>query len=149
MLNLEVHITGLVYGRRAAFLKSDGTIVDTTGSSPVLFNGLSEGNYYIVIRHRNHLAVMSKNSVSLSGSSSLYDFTTAQEQAYGTNPMKALSGGGFGMIAGDANGDGFISASDKNISWFPQNGLIGYLSGDFNLDTFVICWRQKFILVSQ
>ena len=49
---------------------------------------------------------MSLNAVALSGSSALYNFTTAQTQAYGTNPMKALSGGGFGMIAGDASRDG-------------------------------------------
>jgi hypothetical protein len=124
---------------RAAFLKNDGTIVDVDGSSPVAFTGVSAGNYYIVVRHRNHLAIMSANAVSLSGSSSLYNFTTAQTKAYtsGTDPMVALTGGGYGMIAGDANGDGFISAGDKNSYWFPQNGLNGYLSGDFNLNSFV------------
>ena len=64
------------------FLKSDGTIVDTDGTSPVQFTGLSAGNYYIVIRHRNHLAIMSASAIPLSSSSALYDFTTAQSQAY-------------------------------------------------------------------
>ena len=50
---------GTKVATRAAFLKSDGTIVDTDGTSPVQFTGLSAGNYYIVIRHRNHLAIMS------------------------------------------------------------------------------------------
>jgi hypothetical protein len=129
--------SGTKVATRAVFLKNDGTLLDSTGASPVYFTGLSAGNYYIVLRHRNHLAIMSANAISLSGSSSLYNFTTAQTQAYGTNPMKALTGGSFGMIAGDANQDGFISAGDKNSYWFPQNGLNGYLSGDFNLNSFV------------
>jgi hypothetical protein len=123
---------------RAAFLKSDGTLVDTTGSSPVQFTNLSEGNYYIVIRHRNHLAVMSKDSVALSGSSSLYDFTAAQDQAYGTNPMKALDGGGgFGMIAGNNDGDLIILPSDYNAV---GNNLthIGYEIADHNMSGVVL-----------
>ena len=47
-------------GMRAAFLKNDGTIVDLDGTSPVEFDGISSGNYYIVVKHRNHLAVMSQ-----------------------------------------------------------------------------------------
>ena len=75
---------------RAAFIKSDGTIVDTDGTSPVQFTGLSDGDYYVVIRHRNHLAIMSASAIPLSSSSALYDFTTSQSQAYttGTDPMK-------------------------------------------------------------
>jgi hypothetical protein len=90
---------------------------------------------------------MSANAVSLSGSSSLYDFTTAQAKAYGTNAMKDLLGNAtvFGMFGGDGNGDGFVTAGDKNIYWFPQNGTIGYLSGDFNLDSFVTAGDKNLI----
>ena len=122
---------------RAVFLRNDGILVDSTGASPVYFAGLSADNYYIVVRHRNHLAVMSANAVALSGSSLLYNFTTAQTQAYGTNPMKALTGGGFGLISGDANRDGSINATDLNTYWIPQNGTTyDYLTktADFNLD---------------
>ena len=89
--------SGTKVATRAAFLKSDGTIVDTDGSSPVSFTGLSAGNYYAVVRHRNHLAIMTASAIPLSSSSELYNFTTAQTQAYttGTNPMKALTGSGF------------------------------------------------------
>ena len=106
--------SGTKVAARAGFLKSDGTIVDIDGTSPVLFTGLSAGNYYIVIRHRNHLAIMSSSAIALSSSSLLYDFTTSQSQAYtsGTDPMVALSGGGFGMIAADANNSAIITAAD-------------------------------------
>ena len=50
---------------RAAFIKSDGTIVDVDGTSTVVFSGVASGSYYVVVRHRNHLAVMSADTVTL------------------------------------------------------------------------------------
>ena len=57
---------------------------------------------------------MSASAIALSSSSLLYDFTTSQSQAYttGTDPMVALTGGGFGMIAADANNSAIITAAD-------------------------------------
>jgi hypothetical protein len=123
-------------GRRAAFLKSDGSIVDLDGLSQVKFNRIVPGNYYIVIRHRNHLPIMSANPVNLSfTNSSLHDFSTAQTQAYGSEPMVDLGGGLYGMYAGDGNGDGGINIVDRNLVWRLQNGTIGYLPGDFDLNS--------------
>jgi hypothetical protein len=96
---------------RAAFVKSDGSVVDLDGTSPVAFAGVPPGNYYIVVRHRNHLAIMSATTWALSGSSSLYDFTTAQSQAYGFNPMKPV-GSSFAMVVGDVDANSGVGASD-------------------------------------
>ena len=124
-----------IVATRAAFLKSDGTIVDVDGTSPVSFTGLTADNYYVVVIHRNHLAIMSANVIPLSSSSVLYNFSTLQTQAYGTNPMVALSGGGFGMIGGDANADGFITSIDFNV-FNPKfyGAASGYEMSDWNLD---------------
>jgi hypothetical protein len=148
LIELRNTYNGSSVGRRAAFLKNDGSIVDLDGSSPVKFSTISDGDYYIVVRHRNHLAVMSATAQSFStGAITDYDFTTAQSKAYGTNAMKDLLGNAtvFGMFGGNGNGDGFITASDKNISWFQQNGSIGYFSGDFNLNTFVTAGDKNLI----
>lgn len=120
---------------RAAFLMSDGSIHDIGGSAYINFTGISSGNYYIVVKHRNHLAVMSSIAVALGDSSTLYDFTIAQTQAYGTNPMASLSGGKFGMYAGDTNGDGNITGTDFNL-FNPDfiDGVSGYNAIDWNLD---------------
>ena len=120
---------------RAAFLMSDGSIHDIDGSDHVNFIGLSTGSYYIVVIHRNHLAIMSANAVNLpNNSGSAYDFTTAQTQAYGTNSMKDLGSGVYGMWTGDADGNGQIQNSDKNSYWQVQVGLAGYQSADFDLN---------------
>ncbi len=51
-------------GCRAGFLRNDGIIVDLDGESLLKFP-IDEGNYYIVIEHRNHLSIMSSAKVSI------------------------------------------------------------------------------------
>ncbi len=136
LLELRTTPTGTAVARRAAFLKSDGSIVDTDGTSPVTFNSVAAGDYYIIVRHRNHLAIMSAAPQTLSQASPLYDFTTAQAQAFGTNPMRDLGDGFFGMVSGDGEADGDVDAADKNLVWRPQNGTAWSYTkyGDYNLD---------------
>ena len=125
-----------VVATRAAFLKSNGSIVDTDGTSDVKFTGVSDGDYYVVIMHRNHLAVMSAGTVSLSGSSStLYDFTSGSSQFYGgSTGAKELETGVWGMIAGDGNGNGQVQNNDSENIWKPDNGTSGYKNSDFNMN---------------
>ena len=123
--------------RRAALLRNDGSIVDTDGISPVLFDGVSPGNYYIVINHRNHLAVMSSEPVNLNAlDSDEYDFTNASGNFFGDDAgAKELTAGVWGMIAGDANGDGNVDYPNDILNlWFPYFGFDDLLPADFNLD---------------
>ncbi len=50
---------------QSAFLLQDGTVVDVDGSNPVQFSQPGNTSYYIAVKHRNHLAVMSANPVQL------------------------------------------------------------------------------------
>lgn len=121
---------------RAAFLKSDGSVVDTNGVSAVSFPGVAHGDYYICVYHRNHLGVMSKNKVTLSSSSALYDFSISGN-AYGTAPTKQVgSSGPYCLRSGDGNSDGGVDALDKNLIWRDENGSVWSYSkkGDLNLD---------------
>ena len=123
--------------RKAAFVRNDGFVVDLDGISPVIITNVQEGNYYIVLKHRNHLAIMSSVIVNLSSTGILYDFTSSQTSAYGTGSLKNLGGGKFGMWAGDANGNGTINSTDLNEYWIPENATnYDYRTkpADFNLD---------------
>jgi hypothetical protein len=138
MIELRSDLTTVV-SRRAGLLLNDGSVVDIDGTSPVAFKGLSDGNYYVVVKHRNHLAIMTASAIPLSSSSSTsFDFTTSQSQAYttGTDPMVALSGGGFGMIAGDANNSAIITASDVTPIINNLNNSV-YSSADVNMSGIV------------
>ena len=79
------------------------------------------GNYYVVVRHRNHLAIMSAARVVFATDSTGYDFTTAQIQAYGTNPMVLVTTGIYAMRVGDTDASGVIDVVDRTNTWNNRN----------------------------
>lgn len=102
--------TGTVLSSRSALLQRDGDVVETDGVSPLNMAGNIGGNYYISIRHRNHLGVRSLNNMLLAKTTTTsYNFTTAQTQAFpgavANNPMATVAAGVYGMWAGNANDD--------------------------------------------
>ena len=101
-----------IIARKAAFLRSDGFVTALDGISPLTFGSSLSNSYYIVIKHRNHLAIMSSSPVALVNGSIKYDFTISENQAYGQNSMIDLGNGTFGMYGGDSDGNGIIENSD-------------------------------------
>ncbi|WP_019987196.1 Ig-like domain-containing protein [Rudanella lutea] len=59
---------------RAALLQRDGDIVGVDGVSSVTFATALSGNYYVAVRHRNHLGVMSQSALPLSETATVVDF---------------------------------------------------------------------------
>jgi hypothetical protein len=121
---------------RAAFIKSDGMIVDLDGISQVTLSGMTPGNYYVVVKHRNHIEIMSTNSITLtSSSSSLYDFTTDSSRFYGTAGAKEIDTDVWGMWSGDISQDCEVTTEDYT-SWYnsARTGESGYQTTDINLD---------------
>ena len=94
-------------------------------------------NYYLVIKHRNTLETWSANPISMS-SDSMYDFTTAATQAYGSNTIQ-VGNGVYALYTGDLNQDGFIDAFDyPALDADTFNGLASiYVATDLNGDGFV------------
>ena len=80
-LRSDVSPTSIV-AQKSGLLRFDGRIVDIDGSK-LIINNVEEGKYYIVIKHRNHLSIMSSESITLNSNSNLYDFTTDEGKAYG------------------------------------------------------------------
>lgn len=119
-----------IEAEEVALVLDDGSVVDTDGSSEVVFANLAAGSYYVVVRQRNHLAVMSSSAVSFDPGPGTVDFTGGG--AYGTNAQMSLPGGSFGLFTGDGDASGGITATDQTI-WLNENGTAGYLMGDFNL----------------
>jgi hypothetical protein len=120
--------------RQAALLLNNGMVVGVDGISTIQINTPILQQAYVVIWHRNHLGIMSANSLTIDpGSLSTYDFTTAVSQAYGDG-QNHLGNQFYGMTAGDANADGIINLSDVVQTWIPQAGSAGYLNGDTDLD---------------
>jgi hypothetical protein len=121
--------------KRAAFITDTGSLVDIDGISPIGFFVTSTVQYYIVIRHRNHLDIMSSTPVDVNYASALYDFTTASSNAYGSAALKEVDIGVFAMYTGDGNYDNLINGTDFNVfNPLFRSGTSGYLTVDWNLD---------------
>ncbi|MFZ4707966.1 MAG: hypothetical protein ACOYMF_18335, partial [Bacteroidales bacterium] len=132
----ETATTSITGWPKACFLKSDGTIVGLDGSSlPSIGNPAITNNLYVVVRHRNHIAVMSATGMVLASNTYSFDFTSGLGQAYGSGAgYKELETGVFGMVAGDSDADGDIALNDYTI-WavdFGNNPV--YFSSDNDLD---------------
>ena len=105
--------TGTVLSTRAALLQRDGDIVETDGTSSLNMAGNTAGNYFVSIRHRNHLAVRSLNNIALQKTSTTaYNFTDNLSKAFAgavpNNPMATLNTNIFGMWGGNANNDNTV-----------------------------------------
>ena len=130
-----------IIAQRAVFLLNDGLIVgldgDTCGNTACCVATQSiTNNLFIVIRHRNHLDIMSAVPLTESGGRYSYDFSTGLNKVYGdSNGYKELTTGLWGIIAGDGDGNGLIGLPDKTNTWELQAGETGYYSGDYNLDS--------------
>ena len=120
--------------QQAAFLLNDGSVVGLDGLAILSFNHSIIQSLFIVIWHRNHLGIISANSLTESEGIYTYDFTIGNNQAYGTDAQKDLGSNVYGMIGGDANADGFINDDDKIEVWNIETGENGYLCSDVNMD---------------
>jgi len=121
---------------RSVFVKKNGTVVAENGIETKIEMNAVEGYYFIVIRHRNHLAVMSAEHVELKNSGTiLYDFTRNKNQYYGTDACKELEPSLWGLWAGDINQDKQITTMDYT-SWYnsARVGDSGYRVTDINFD---------------
>ena len=133
-----------VVASRSAFLNSDGNLIDDNATSGISI-AAPAGDYYIAIKHRNHLAVMSANKVTLPNTTS-YDFTTSDTSYFGSNGAKLLEtnpSNVWGMIAGDANADGTVKYNGARNDRFPiltrlgnvqSATLNGYFVEDVNMN---------------
>jgi hypothetical protein len=148
---------------RTAFLRKDGKIVDMDGSTPVKLSRISTNNldttggyYWIAIRHRSHLTIMSKDSLYVGPSDKAmeYDFSNPLLLMGGSARPVGFADNGrvlFGMIAGNypkpnlsveelmlgAEGMDEINNEDYDKSWQTFNFINKYLNEDFNMDGIV------------
>ncbi len=138
---------------RSALLTRIGNVVDVDGVSPVHFPNTVSGPYYVVVRHRNHLGVMSGVAIQLSDATQTVDFTDPSFNANGSMAMQNI-GNKYALRCGDLNGDRRIIYQGPGndvlkifttVIYHPLNPnptstfvAAGYLNGDLNMDGYTI-----------
>jgi hypothetical protein len=140
-----------VLATQAALLQRDGDVVETDGVSTLRFTTVPVGDYYIAVRHRNHVAARSASTKNLTYLSvTAMDFTTSLSETLATpsgaayNALATMSNGKFALWGGNANSDvstrrsGSATTSDYSlfINYLGAASAINsvYRREDFNLD---------------
>jgi hypothetical protein len=137
---------------KALLLKPDGSVVDTNGQK-AKFVSYPNGNVRIIVRHRNHLAVMTPEIPFMANFD--YDFSTAITKADKTiytavTPM-VMKHGVACLWAGDINylPDNYINNSDISIFTNDVNDMTlygKYLKSDVTMDGLIDHADGSFIL---
>lgn len=127
---------------QSALVQRDGDVVSTTGHGPVIFN-VPDDEYFISIRHRDHLGVMTKRALALSALPHPVDFTSGRTPTYGGN-ARMYSNGEWMLWPGNVQNDGVLRFAGENNdrdaileklgSTSSSATLIGYHEEDINMD---------------
>ncbi|MEM6343573.1 MAG: lamin tail domain-containing protein [Bacteroidota bacterium] len=155
LLELRSAVDSQVVSQKPALLQRDGDIVDVDGQSSILFfadqitDYQQSDSFFLAIRHRNHLGVMSSKLRYFDPNEAVVDFRQGNN-LWGNDPQQSLTAGIYGLWSGDANGSGavifqgggndpsevFIKvlSDSSNVSFARNYILEGYLDTDLNLD---------------
>jgi hypothetical protein len=118
-----------------ALRDSSNALIDSLGNTSISFANATNGSYFIIVKHRNHIETWTAApQVFSTGNVTNYNFTDNITKAYGSN-MKQV-GSVYVIYGGDANQDGFVNPTDYTI-FKTQFGLSDYKAADFNGDGFV------------
>ncbi len=144
----------MVVATRAALVQRDGDIVARDGFSPIYFQ-IEEGDYYLAVRHRNHLGVMTAGTLTAtrySNDTPVVDFTDPATATWGNHAQKVVVDKTV-LWGGNADSNGFlvyqgfgVAVPDRDFIFFeifldPSNTTASfnhivhdYRTGDTNMD---------------
>jgi len=136
---------GIRLETRSALVQRDGDIVDVDGTSPITWN-VTPGAYFLCIKHRNHLGVMTAAPVVIGPGLTAIDFTLPSTPCFGTEARKVDNGIAL-LWAGDVVRNGQLkytgASNDRDPILQRIGGIVptlvlpGYHQEDVNLDGLV------------
>lgn len=133
---------GQIVAARCALVQRDGDVVMADGSTVLRFNAPA-GNYYIAVRHRNHLGCMTAAARALGSTATTVDFALGTTATYGTDARRAKDGRWM-LWSGNVVRDGALRYTGTGNDREPMLQAIGgtnptatapgYQAADVNLD---------------
>ena len=150
----------VVVETRAAMLQRDGDVVSPAdGISPLVIPGTAGNSYFVAVKHRNHLGVMTATEQTITLAGTTVDFITMSDanvynfiSPFSYDGAERVTINGFKALwAGNANADKKVkyqgptndnAAVLSQVLTFPANTLgvfnydlaLGYFYGDLNMD---------------
>jgi hypothetical protein len=124
--SLPIDATSLtIVGRKAGFLLNNGVIVDLDGVTPINFDINKQGGAFMVVRHRNHLAVMSNlipSNITGSYSNDFRNIVNVYDNPLASSDPVVLlpSSTNYGLWAGNSNanaaaGNNTVNSTDVGV----------------------------------
>ena len=138
-----------VLATRSALILRNGSVVSPTdGTSDVNFANMAADNYFIAVRHRNHLGIMTAAAQALTSTATLKDLTNNSVALFGGALASKTVGTKQCMFAGDVVFDDVLkytgSVNDRDPilvrigGTVPTNTVNGYFVEDLNMDGVVM-----------
>jgi len=123
LVEFRSELTGGTTYYRTCLISANGYVIDPTTFEPITITNITFGEYYVVFRHRNHLAVMTdtKERITPVKTERYLDLTDGTNVFGGASGMKLLGTRAgakfFGMVAGAVNDDDDILRNDVDLVW--------------------------------
>ena len=117
---------------------SEDIDLNQDGTASFFIEEAISGDYYLTVRHRNHLETVSAVPLDFDQAEVNYDFTTSADQAFGSN-QKQIASGVYGIFAGDINQDGEIDINDSgpviiSVRAGDKGYIVTNITGDGEVD---------------
>lgn len=135
-----------IVATRSALLERDGDVVDVNGQPRLIFS-IANDDYFVAIRHRNHLGAMTATATRLDADESAVDFTTSGSPTWGVGATTTLANGKRALWCGNARIDATLRYVGQNndrdpiLSVIggsqPTNTISGYFKEDVDLNGLV------------
>lgn len=128
----------------SGFLRVDGVVCDTAGNPYLSFKNLPDTSYYVIVRHRNHLGIISNKEITLRNivpnplSTVMVDFTSTVAPIvagqvniayYKPNGVNNLF-----MFPGNVDGNDRISTPDRNLIYKENHSAMNYYLWDIDFN---------------
>lgn len=124
-----------IISRTAGFVLNNGKITGLDGFSDLVMQSPDISGFYVRINHRNHISIISSDSLVNNSGIYSWDFTTGPLQVFGEeHSQNQITTGVWGMIAGNGDANDQIDNVDKNEIWLIQQNSFGYYFGDYDMD---------------
>ena len=133
-------LSSTIIGRKAVFLLNNGALADLNGVPIPLVTISKQGASFVVVRHRNHLAVMSNSIPSNAAGTFANNFgllANAYKKPGASSEPEILlpSSTSYGLWPGDANKNNSVNSIDLNAVKAAISILLsGYQFQDVNLN---------------
>jgi hypothetical protein len=124
----------MVVAKKSVLVQRDGSLVDSSGNNILEFTGLSNGNYFVSVKHRNHLGVMTANAMALNNMTPIncIDFTNtstalflnANTQFSNASPLTGATqiiNNKRVLYSGNCNA--IVSNGSHRFIWFSNNAI--------------------------